>query len=195
LSAARLLAACAGAALLVVTLAGGSCVPSASDRKINDGNTLFERGDYKRARTRYHEAIAIDPQNARAYYALGVIAYTQGSYNSAVINFRRAIGLQSRDPDFWFHLGNAYAQIGQYKPAIDAYEHVLALNRLYPEIHYTKGLAHYNLRQWSEALRELESYLRVSPGGDRHQTAYQLINTLKKGGVQPSGAETPADQG
>jgi tetratricopeptide (TPR) repeat protein len=175
------------AALLGALLAGVSCTSNASDREVAAGNSLFESGDYKRARTRYHKAIAIDPQNARAYYALGVIAYTQGSYNSAVINFRRAIGIQNRDPDFWFQLGNAYAQIGRYREALDAYDHVVALNRLYSEIYYARGIAHYNLHEWDDALRDLESYLRHSPGGDRRVTATQLINVLKKGGVRPSG--------
>lgn len=178
---------CALAAAAVAGLVcAGSCVPDAADRKVSEGNTYFEKGDLKRARTRYHQALAIDPQNAKAYYALGVIAYTQGSYNSAVINFRRAIGINNRDPDFWFQLGNAYAQLGRYRDAVDAYDHVVALNRLYPEIYYARGIAHFNLREWDNALRDLESYLRYSPGGERRMTAYQLINTLKKGGIKPS---------
>ncbi len=174
-------------ALLTATALGClGCFPDAADRKVSEGNAYFEKGDYKRARTRYHEAIAIDPLNAKAYYALGVIAYTQGSYNSAVINFRRAIGVDNRDPDFWYHLGNSYAQIGRYRDAVDAYDHVVALQRLYPGIYYARGIAHYNLREWDNSLRDLESYLRYSPGGDRRMTAYQLIQTLKKGGVRPS---------
>jgi tetratricopeptide (TPR) repeat protein len=178
----------AACAVLALAAAGGwGCFPDAADRKISEGNAYFEKGDLKRARTRYHQAIAIDPQNAKAYYALGVIAYTQGSYNSAVINFRRAIGVNARDPDFWYYLGNAYQQLGKYRDAIDAYDHVVALNRLYPDIYYARGIAHYNLREWDDSLRDLEAYLRYSPGGDRRMTAYHLINTLKKGGVKPAG--------
>lgn len=173
----------AGAALLVA-LAGAACIPSASDRKISEGNAYFENGDLRRARTRYHEALATDPQNPKAYYALGVIAYTQGMFKSARINFERAIGLDSREPDFWFHLGNTYSQLKQHRKAVDAYEHVIALERLYPEVYYAKGIAHYNLREWERALFELERYLRYSPGGERHKTAYQLIHTLKKGGIR-----------
>ncbi len=180
----RLLARLAAAAALVMTLSGGGCIPSGSDRKVSEGNTYFEKGDLRRARTRYHEALARDPQNAKAYYALGVIAYTQGSYRSAVINLGRAIGLEPRDPDFWFYLGNAYAQLGKHRKAVDAYEHVIAVDRLYSEVHYAKGIAHYNLHEWEQALSSLERYLRHSPGGERHKTAYQLIHTLKKGGIK-----------
>jgi tetratricopeptide (TPR) repeat protein len=180
------------AALLLATAGGWACLPGAADRKVTEGNSYFEKGDLKRARTRYHQAIAIDPQNAKAYYALGVIAYTQGAYSSAVINFRRAIGVESRDPDFWYYLGNAYQQLSKYREAVDAYDHVVALNRLYPDIYYARGIAHYNLREWDDSLRDLEAYLRYSPGGDRRMTAYQLINTLKKGGVRPSQDPQPA---
>jgi tetratricopeptide (TPR) repeat protein len=182
----------AAGAALVVTLNGWACIPSAADEKVNEGNAYFEKGDYRKARTRYHQAIALDPANAKAYYALGVIAYTQGSYGSAVINFRRAIGLNSREADFWFYLGNSYAQMGKYQEAVDAYEQVVALERLYPDIYYARGVAHYNLRQWDYALRDFESYLRYSPDGDRRATAYQLIDSLKKGGVKPAEEQAPA---
>ena len=186
----RVLLRTAAGGMLLMILAGAGCIPSASDRKISEGNNYFEKGDLRRARTRYHEALAVDPQNPKAYYALGVIAYTQGVYSSARINFERAIGLDSRDPDFWFHLGNTYSQLKQHRKAVDAYEHVLALERLYPEVYYAKGIAHYNLREWPRALYELERYLRYSPGGERHKTAYQLIHTLKKGGIRsPTGVE------
>jgi tetratricopeptide (TPR) repeat protein len=178
-----------------MTLAGAGCIPDASDRKISEGNTYFEKGDLRRARTRYHEALASDPQNPKGYYALGVIAYTQGMYKSAQINFERAIGLDSREPDFWFHLGNTYSQLKLHRKAVDAYEHVIALERLYPEVYYAKGIAHYNLREWERALFELERYLRYSPGGERHKTAYQLIHTLKKGGIRtPDEAATANTQ-
>jgi len=188
----RVLLRTAAAAMLLMILAGAGCIPDASDRKISEGNNYFEKGDLRRARTRYHEALAIDPQNPKAYYALGVIAYTQGVYSSARINFERAIGLESRDPDFWFHLGNTFSQLKQHRKAVNAYEHVIALERLYPEVYYAKGIAHYNLREWQRALYELERYLRYSPGGERNKTAYQLIHTLKKGGIRSPAAVEPA---
>ncbi len=188
----RVLLRTAAAGMLLMTLTGSGCIPSASDRKISEGNNYFDKGELRRARTRYHEALAIDPQNSKAYYALGVIAYTQGVYSSARINFERAIGLESRDPDFWFHLGNTYSQLKQHQKAVDSYEHVIVLERLYPEVYYAKGIAHYNLREWQRALYELERYLRYSPGGERNKTAYQLIHTLKKGGIRSPADVEPA---
>ncbi|MEE9230715.1 MAG: tetratricopeptide repeat protein [Acidobacteriota bacterium] len=188
----RVLLRAAAAAMLLMTLPGAGCIPSASDRKISEGNNYFEKGDLRRARTRYHAALAINPQNPKAYYALGVIAYTQGVYSSARINFERAIGLDSRDPDFWFHLGNTFSQLKRHRKAVDAYEHVIALERLYPEVYYAKGIAHYNLREWQRALYELERYLRYSPSGERHKTAYQLIHTLNKGGIRSPADVEPA---
>jgi hypothetical protein len=72
----------------------------------NEGNQLFEAGDYAAAVKSYERA-AETTSNAQLFYNLGNSYFKTGKIGKAILNYRRASFLAPRDADIAFNLAFA----------------------------------------------------------------------------------------
>ena len=88
-----------------------------------------------------HAILAKDPNNAKAYFALGTLLHFQGQTEQAIQHFQRSIELDPGDAAPHLSLGRIYAVRGEYElawkharaaEALGAHELVEMLER-YPE--------------------------------------------------------------
>jgi tetratricopeptide (TPR) repeat protein len=61
--------------------------------------------------------LAVDPNNAKAYFALGTLRHFQGATEQALQYFQKSIELDSSNPDPHLSLGRIYALRGEYDQA------------------------------------------------------------------------------
>ena len=77
--------------------------------------------------SKYDRIVRAQPDNARAYYSLGVIFSKLGKPNDAINNYEKAISLDGNLKEAIFNLASTYAMTGERDKAITLYERVLAL--------------------------------------------------------------------
>jgi tetratricopeptide (TPR) repeat protein len=85
---------------------------------ISRGNSALERGDASDAIVEYGRAIAIDGQNAEAYYKRGLASQILGDFSNAISDYSEAIRLNRQLVGPYYYRGTVYSQMGKYKLAI-----------------------------------------------------------------------------
>ncbi|HXP06050.1 MAG TPA: winged helix-turn-helix domain-containing protein [Stellaceae bacterium] len=113
-----------------------------------------------------HKALLIDPNNALAHVASGLIHRSRGEHHSALEAFSRAIEL---DPNFAFahaHKGSELIYVGRPAEAAPFVEQALRLSPHDPHIgifHWILGRAHFYAGQYGEAVSWLHRSVRARP--------------------------------
>ena len=71
------------------------------------------RGATDDAIAQYQEIVAIDPNDAHAWFELGHLQYKQGQLDDAVASFEKSLALKPDPPDVDFNLALAYHDQGK----------------------------------------------------------------------------------
>lgn len=113
-----------------------------------------------------HRALRIDPTNALAHLANGLIHRTRGDHHSALEAFDRAIEL---DPNFAFayaHKGSELTLVGRAAETPVCVEQALRLSPNDPSIgvfHWILGRADFYAERYEEAVRWLHRSVQARP--------------------------------
>ena len=78
----------------------------------NLGLCFNVQGDYENARKQFSTAIALDPELAPAWSALGLLLAKDGEFERAFEFIEKSIELQPQEPSHWFAMGEAYELYG-----------------------------------------------------------------------------------
>ncbi|MBU2514061.1 tetratricopeptide repeat protein [bacterium] len=106
----------------------GSCGLNEDQLKISalthfkKGNLYFEQKRLAAAAEEYKRAIALNPDEDRFYYNLGLVYYSLSLYYQAIIEYQNAI---ERNPGFqeaWYNLALAFEKVDETEKAFMAYE-------------------------------------------------------------------------
>jgi tetratricopeptide (TPR) repeat protein len=108
----------------------------------------------------YRRVTEINPQNDRAWDALGNMLLEVGLYHEAITALERAIALKPHRDVYHYHLGLAYATRNRFADAIKAMRKVVELNPAHTLAHCT--LARY-FRQLGEDAQADEHLAFVRP--------------------------------
>ncbi|HZK90952.1 MAG TPA: winged helix-turn-helix domain-containing protein [Stellaceae bacterium] len=112
------------------------------------------------------QALLIDPNNALAHVANGLIQRSRGEHHAAVEAFSRAIEL---DPNFAFayaHKGSELSLVGRPAEAVPLVEQALRLSPHDPSIgvfHWILGRAHFFSGQYDQAVSWLHRSVQARP--------------------------------
>lgn len=112
-------------------------------------------GQLQAAAQDFEKALALDPNDAQAYYNRGVIAAYQKTADHGLLDFTKAIQLK---PDFekaYFRRGMVYHTKGDYKQALKDFEQVLAAN---PKAHQALSAQGYTYSQMGNQKAALQAY-------------------------------------
>ncbi len=107
-------------------------LPAGTDLQAQDYVALAdyqtETKQYPQARQSLDRALALDPQQANAYFQQGVIDLEMGQPQAAITHLEKAIDLKSDSPVYYLDLGIANFQAQRLGQAIPAFRHALRLN-------------------------------------------------------------------
>jgi tetratricopeptide (TPR) repeat protein len=107
----------------------------------------------KKAADLCHKALALDPQNGKAYICLGVIAFKRCRYLESETHFRKATELSPAEGG-WVELGSLYVQMGNYDKALESLRLALEFNQNDPRAHLELGNLLLLTNRNEEAIRE-----------------------------------------
>jgi TolB-like protein/Flp pilus assembly protein TadD len=113
-----------------------------------------------------HRALQIDPSNALAHLAHGLIHRSRGEHHSALEAFSRAIEL---DPNFAFayaHRGSELTLVGRSDETMRVVEQALRLSPNDPSVgvfHWILGRADFYAERYDEAVRWLHRSVQARP--------------------------------
>jgi tetratricopeptide (TPR) repeat protein len=95
---------------------------------IRQAKAAHEEGDFKRVRDLMNKILDIDPENARAYFNLGVLDRDRGAHPEAESRFRRAVKLDPRNVHYRLALGELMHLMRHLLFAAETYESGLELD-------------------------------------------------------------------
>ena len=124
---------------------------------------LAEKGQDDAAIAEWKKALAIDPDNARAYNNLGVVLIRKGSLDEAMTLFRRAIQLQPGYTQAHFNLGGVLFQKGRSDETISEWQKTAELNPDLAEVRNLLGMALAREGKFDEAIAHWQKAAELDP--------------------------------
>lgn len=110
-------------------------------------SAYYQLQDFPKAIKDAHEALRLDPQNAKSYFVLGNCFGEMNRLEDALNSYNKAIALQSEEADFYFKRAIIYGKQQDFESCLHDLDICLLLKPSYSEAHYWKGVAKINLKQ------------------------------------------------
>src|SRR5437016_6458657 len=92
------------------------------------GNAAAQEGDYEAAAEAFEQAVAANPNDARARYNLALAHQYLGESELAIAGYRRAIDLDPQLIDAYVNLGNLYGELGMNEDALETFQQALEID-------------------------------------------------------------------
>ena len=124
------------------------------------GRVLYDARDFRPARDRFAEAVALDPTHDEAHAMLGWAQYHLGEHKAAAITFKTVLRRQPGWAGLHDGLGWARLRLGRYHLASEAFRAALDRSPEFVDALIGLGTAQFELGQYAVALPPLEAALR-----------------------------------
>jgi tetratricopeptide (TPR) repeat protein len=139
---------------------GGFRRAARSQSAFVEGEERYRAEDYRSARERFSEAVALASDHDQARALLGWAEYFDEDYPAAMITFKTALQRQPAWEGLYDGLGWSRLRAGRPRLAREAFRAALALEPQYVDALVGLGSAEFELGQYSEALPPLTTALR-----------------------------------
>jgi tetratricopeptide (TPR) repeat protein len=119
---------------------------------------LMERGEWDAAATAFEKCIALNPQDARGYEALGYLYLQIEADSKALLMYREIV---QRHPDVAEHrngLGFVYLMMGKDRKAIEQFQTAVRLNPFEPSFHLNLAETYKRAGDRAKAEEEFRLY-------------------------------------
>ncbi|MDA0712173.1 MAG: tetratricopeptide repeat protein, partial [bacterium] len=101
---------------------------AAAQKAYDDGAAFLRLGRFDRAKDALDRALSLNPQNADAFNARGVIDTKQRNYSDALAQFNKAIGLDGKNAGFYINRAIVYHLMGRKDDALREYAQAVRLD-------------------------------------------------------------------
>jgi type IV pilus assembly protein PilF len=156
---------------LALVLSGCKHVPSEKEQAsaeihYNLGVQAQQSGNVQEALSEFQHAVELDPDNADAQNALGILLHLSfRRHGEAVEHYQKALEVRPNFSEARTNLANVYLDQGQYDAAIKLYEQVLN-DMLYPTPFIAQGnlgWAWYKKGDTRKALENIKAAVTLNP--------------------------------
>ncbi len=166
--------------ILILTLLIGKVFAQSTEVQnlVNQGVTLYEKGDYKGAIEQYQKALELDNKSPLANYEMASAYFAMAEYEKAITHSDRVIDAKSDFMDLAYVLkGSALDQLNKSEDAIKVYKKgIKAFPRNYL-LHYNLALTYYTIKNFKEAEESLQNALQIKP---LHSSSHLLLGYVMK---------------
>ena len=127
------------------------CWPQDAEELFRQGGQLFAEGKPDAAIAAFQRAVALRPDYAQAWKALGVVYASRQEFDRAETPFRNACERQPSLPDACLYYGRTLYLLNRFQPAIDVLHPVLQRDAENSEAYRLLALSLEALGQAAEA--------------------------------------------
>ena len=156
-----------GAALIVTILCGCASSPQARrDKFLAAGQALVEKKDYTRAILAFKNAVQAMPNDAEAYYRLGLAALQVGDIRTGVASLKKAVELNPKHSAAKLKLAElmSHGDTALMREAEASLEELLENAAVTPEMLNALAYTQLRLGKASDAVQTLQEFLLNNPG-------------------------------
>lgn len=136
-------------------------VPDKAREELQKGMEAFAKGDMAKAQERFEKAVAIYPQYARAYSALGIIAAKAADHAKAKTMFSKAIEVDHKFVPAYLDLARMDFQDKNYPEAESLLQKAMLLNPSIPDVVALLASAEYMNKEYDKALVDAQRVHRL----------------------------------
>jgi tetratricopeptide (TPR) repeat protein len=154
------------------------------------GNDLLGKNDVDGADDAYRQALAINAEDADAWYNLGnLLDYKRGNVDGAEEAYREVLVINPEYANAWYNLGNLLQnKRGNVDGAEEAYRKVLAINPEYADAWYNLGNLLQNKRGDVDGAEEAyRKVLAINPEDADARVKLDILLENKRGKVDGAG--------
>jgi len=153
------------------------------------GDKYLKRGENYSAEFEYNKALALDEENVRANFGIGLSYIARSELDKARAVFDRLVKLDAAFENEHKHLFNEFGirlrMSGMHAEALDYYARAVELCPGDENLHYNMARAAYDMNEAKLAAQHLSDCLRLNP---KHEEANRFLAFLKRkklAGSQP----------
>lgn len=110
-----------------------------------------------------NKALFTKPNNANAYYNMGIALQNQSKLEEAIEAYKKALASKPDYVDAYFTMGFALQKQHKLEEAIEAYNKAIAIKPYYAEAYYNMGTALKGQHKLEEAIKAYNKALAIKP--------------------------------
>ncbi|MFZ3122803.1 MAG: tetratricopeptide repeat protein [Thermodesulfovibrionales bacterium] len=140
------------------------------DERIFQANEWFDRGyeyglnkEYDKAIEAFTSAIALNPNDFKAYDKRGLAYTLKGQYDRAIEDFNRVIALNPNNADAYGSRGLVYVYKGQHDRAIEDFNKAITLNPNDANAYFGRGATYDSKGQYDRAIEDYNRAISINP--------------------------------
>jgi protein O-GlcNAc transferase len=133
------------------------------------GMRLFSENKPEAAIDAFKRVVEIQPKNATAWKALGVVYAAQQNFDAAKRPLQTACGLNPALPSACVYYGRTLYLLNRFQPAIEVLRHAMATDRQNAEIYRLLGLSLEGLGETDEAGSAFREAIRLDRGSSPNE--------------------------
>ncbi len=134
-----------------------------TNKQIQLAQQHHQAGHLQDAEQIYRQILNADPNNADAYYFLGVIALQVGKFDIAIQFIKKAIQIIPNIPVCYSNLGIALKGLGRVDEAIANYNKAISINPDFTDAHNNLGIVLKSLGRLNETIASYKNAISINP--------------------------------
>jgi tetratricopeptide (TPR) repeat protein len=128
-----------------------------------------DRSESEAALGCFDQALAIDPQDARAWFDKSIALGGLGRFEEALHCLNRALAIDPANANAWFYKASALAELERHDEAVDCYNEALLIVPLWARPWGYKGLSEDKLGHGRKAMTAYRKFLELAGPKDAGQ--------------------------
>ena len=132
-------------------------------RAASTKNPSEKQTAYDKAVVHYTEAIALNPEYARAYNNRGIVYGAKGEVDKALQDCNKVIELNPENAGVYYNRGIAYADKGEVGKALQDYTKAIDLNPEYAAAYNNRCVAYAGKGEVERALQDYNTAIELNP--------------------------------
>jgi tetratricopeptide (TPR) repeat protein len=142
--------------ILSGALLGNGCSPDPSEKALESGAALAEKGQFADAMVEYGRAIELNPKNTDAYYNRALLYQKQGDTKAAFKDFDKIIAINPNYSEPYYGRGQIYDGQGEKSKAIAEYTKAIENNNNYKLAYHKRCMAYRSQGEYRKALDDAQ---------------------------------------
>lgn len=123
----------------------------------------FNNRNYLQADSVCREILTVDPENAEAYFILGIIFQSKGQFDNSIRYLQNTIRFNPKHIGAHFHLGNALYNMGRVDEAEVSLNNALMLNANLDTVYCYLGIIFRGKGQFDKSIIYFKKALEINP--------------------------------